>query len=575
MVWCFFQNAQVGQFRELVELTEANSDLKHKLRHLLKLSPEKWEEVTQHALSAVVPDFRPRVWWCPSIRGGLLFACKNGAVLPEHPFGYVQKDPQTGAESAMPLQQADAYLFNLLPKLKQQAMQDWFAPGHTGWQVYWNDPSDPLAAQMQPGPNGPGFVQQLPLGLTAQAVVNSGGADSMASASAAASGGLSAMSGMMSPVMQQQQQQTPLMMGNGGLPQRQQQQQMQHVSQQPQSYAQSQPIQQYPPAGLAMSMQQQQQQPVQQQVQQPQQVQSAGGALPGMPMPPTPKMPSSAPSTATAAAAAAANAFTSGPPLVAPVAVPMAGHQRHSVPGYGTARSPFATQNLQQTLSAAFPAWAASPGSTPHSTQGGAPISGGGATPGVSGGGAPPQQQQQQPGMGNGITAGQAQQQPVPQHLPQQQHQQLQQQYQMQPGISQQAAAAAAAAAAGSSMPMPGEMSSKLAAALPSLEMLNTEDLPPIDRGTSLWSLDSFQQMQMLAELPSVGVGSMLGELAGMGGHQGAAPAGAAAAAAAAAAQQAAAGDAGDQPDRALSLKFSMSLDLADVPDDLKSGAGN
>ncbi len=49
---------QVGDMQKLVELTEVNSDLKNKLRHLLKLSPEKWDEVTQHAMAAVVPDFR-------------------------------------------------------------------------------------------------------------------------------------------------------------------------------------------------------------------------------------------------------------------------------------------------------------------------------------------------------------------------------------------------------------------------------------------------------------------------------------------------------------------------------------
>ncbi len=73
---------------QLVEQSEMNSDLKNKIRHLLKLSPEKWEEVCQHALAAVVPDFRPRVWWCPNIRSGLLFACKNGSVdLNQHPTG--------------------------------------------------------------------------------------------------------------------------------------------------------------------------------------------------------------------------------------------------------------------------------------------------------------------------------------------------------------------------------------------------------------------------------------------------------------------------------------------------------
>ena len=57
------------------------------MRHLLKLSPEKWEEVANHAQAAVVPDFRHRAWWCPALKTGLLFACKNGAVSMDQPIG--------------------------------------------------------------------------------------------------------------------------------------------------------------------------------------------------------------------------------------------------------------------------------------------------------------------------------------------------------------------------------------------------------------------------------------------------------------------------------------------------------
>jgi hypothetical protein len=598
---------QVGQFRQLVEMTEKSSDLKHKLRHLLKLSPEKWEEVSQHALSAVVPDFRPRVWWYPGINGALLFACKNGAVLPEHPVAYVVKDASSGVESVTPIQQVDAFLFNLLPKLKQQAMQDWFAPGHTGWAVYWRDPSDPLAQQMQPGPNGPGYMQQLPLGISAAAALGSAGADQMTAAvggmapSAAQMGGAAAgmlPQGMQGGLMQQQAQQMQGMVANGGNQQlaaqlQQQQVPLQYQQQQPQQqYAQVQPqamqqqqLQAQQQAQLQAQQQQAQLQQQQAQMQQQQaqmQAQQQAQALQqqqaqmqqqGQGMLAAPKHPASAPSTATAAAAAAAagNAFA---PPVPPVSVPLPGQQRHSVPGYGTARSPFATQNLQQTLSAAFPTWQG--GLSPASTPG---VSGGGAPPGVSGGGAPPaavQQQQQQPQQ-------QPQQQQQPQaptsngnaQVQQQQMQQQtqQQQYAMQPPQQQQqpggqgAAAAAPGATAGS-----GPEQSKLAQALPSLEMLNTDDLPQIDRGNSLWPLDSFQQqMQMLAELPSVGVGSMLAEAGVGGGAQG---------------RMGVAGQAGqqmggangldDQPDRALSLKFSMSLDLEEVPKELRSGgSGN
>ena len=107
----------------MVELCDQNSDIKHKVRHLLKLSPEKWDEVCQHALSAVVPDFRPRVWWCPGIQGGMLFACKNGAVLAESPIGYVRREREGGMESVLTMQQSEGLLFSVLPKLKTQAMQ--------------------------------------------------------------------------------------------------------------------------------------------------------------------------------------------------------------------------------------------------------------------------------------------------------------------------------------------------------------------------------------------------------------------------------------------------------------------
>jgi hypothetical protein len=47
-------------------------------------------QVCQHALSAVVPDFRNRVWWWPPLRLGLLYACRNGAVMMDNPTGEKQ-----------------------------------------------------------------------------------------------------------------------------------------------------------------------------------------------------------------------------------------------------------------------------------------------------------------------------------------------------------------------------------------------------------------------------------------------------------------------------------------------------
>jgi hypothetical protein len=49
---------------------------------VLKLSKEKWDEASAHALQAVQPDFRRRVWYPPghNMGIGILFSCKYGAV---------------------------------------------------------------------------------------------------------------------------------------------------------------------------------------------------------------------------------------------------------------------------------------------------------------------------------------------------------------------------------------------------------------------------------------------------------------------------------------------------------------
>lgn len=154
---------KVGQFQRLVELTELNSDLKNKVRHLLKLSPEKWEEVSQNALAAVVPDFRPRVWWCQSLGVGLLFACKNGAVATEHAIAFIKKGQGGADDEVIPTAQLTPSLYQLLPKLKQQALASWYAPGHPGWAIYWKDSNDPMAmAMQQQNTLGPGTGLPMP-----------------------------------------------------------------------------------------------------------------------------------------------------------------------------------------------------------------------------------------------------------------------------------------------------------------------------------------------------------------------------------------------------------------------------
>jgi hypothetical protein len=117
---------------------------------------------------------------------------------------------------------------------------------------------------------------------------------------------------------------------------------------------------------------------------------------------------------------------------------------------------------------------------------------------------------------------------------------------------------------------------------IPSLEMLNTEDLPPIDKNSSLFGLpqyDSFQQnMQYLAELPSglpTGLcmssnGTAVGAAGGGAVGQGAEAAGGVGQGGSTAAAAAGGGPLGPHHERGLSLKFSMSLDLAEVTEDMK-----
>jgi hypothetical protein len=75
-------SSAVGQFQALVREADSDSQLRKALQHILKLSKEKWEEAAQHAQTAVMPDFRRRVWYPPgeNMGVGIVFNCKYGAV---------------------------------------------------------------------------------------------------------------------------------------------------------------------------------------------------------------------------------------------------------------------------------------------------------------------------------------------------------------------------------------------------------------------------------------------------------------------------------------------------------------
>ena len=127
----------IGAFQKLMQLGTLNARIKDQVSHMLKLSPEKMAELSQHAMSAVVPDFRPRVWWCPAIHMGLLFACNNGSASMDFPIAVVNKGD--GEDKVVPIHTLDPVLFSSIPKRRVEATQSWYAPEHPGWAIYWRE----------------------------------------------------------------------------------------------------------------------------------------------------------------------------------------------------------------------------------------------------------------------------------------------------------------------------------------------------------------------------------------------------------------------------------------------------
>jgi hypothetical protein len=66
---------------------------------VLKLSKEKWDEAAAHAMQAVQPDFRKRVWYPPghNMGIGILFNCKYGAVCLKESVALLQVRSSRGA----------------------------------------------------------------------------------------------------------------------------------------------------------------------------------------------------------------------------------------------------------------------------------------------------------------------------------------------------------------------------------------------------------------------------------------------------------------------------------------------
>ena len=130
----------VGDFKSLVLLADMDQSLRNKLQQILKLSKEKWNEAREHAMKAVFPDNRLRIWY-PDVRDGsfgILFPCRLGCTNISKPVGVLSrigsgesaKDVATSIVNLSPTEQQRLHSYSA------QMVSSWWVAGHPGWGVY-------------------------------------------------------------------------------------------------------------------------------------------------------------------------------------------------------------------------------------------------------------------------------------------------------------------------------------------------------------------------------------------------------------------------------------------------------
>jgi len=130
----------VGDFKSLVLLADMDQSLRNKLQQILKLSKEKWSEAREHAMKAVFPDNRLRIWY-PDVRDGcygILFPCRLGCTNISKPVGVLskigsgdnEKEMVTSIVNLSPTEQQQLHSFSA------QMISSWWRTGHPGWGVY-------------------------------------------------------------------------------------------------------------------------------------------------------------------------------------------------------------------------------------------------------------------------------------------------------------------------------------------------------------------------------------------------------------------------------------------------------
>lgn len=122
----------IEDFRRLVSVTEVNRDVERKVCQLLKMYPERWSEVVSHAMTAVEVDMRPRLWRPDKEGRGLLFSCKNGAVMFDLNVEIIEREA-SGQDARLPDHGIDVQTLN---QLKEEARKDWRKQHHPNWSIF-------------------------------------------------------------------------------------------------------------------------------------------------------------------------------------------------------------------------------------------------------------------------------------------------------------------------------------------------------------------------------------------------------------------------------------------------------
>eukprot|EP00798_Chlamydomonas_sp_ICE-L_P011523 gene11523-34235_t len=115
------------------------------LKHVLKLSKEKWDEARDHAMRAVVGDGRMRAWYADrqTLEIGLLFATRLGCVDLDRPVALLQHQDvpgpnhatETKVQATLMAQQTPAQR-DLVRQLQPQGAHSWWLNGHPGWAIF-------------------------------------------------------------------------------------------------------------------------------------------------------------------------------------------------------------------------------------------------------------------------------------------------------------------------------------------------------------------------------------------------------------------------------------------------------